>query len=1054
MNRTMWVFVFMAAVLAPSDSPAQERSPEGGAFRFDEVLRRDGHRDHTLGTTGRRLFADRIDEALGVRGLFGYVHAAPDFQNPFTLAFRDEQGALDAHHVRTTWQPSFLEVEWRLAPGSSVKITERKFITDDDVIVDRVRVTNRSPSPISIEAVAKGGLTPLLDRSRSRQIHFDLSSAANLVPSPGRRLFTDPHAPPFAWVEGEDYIYRSRDSGIDPVASASGKACLGGGFGATEGHMALWVAIVPDFSEKDSEEVKASSVCFRYARGLTDSACFRLIVDNDDALSIEFPPTGGWGKEKEHWSTLRVPAEGLTPGLHKIGLRAEKGDATIKVDGFFLLPRAGRVPLLPESARFPTGMDEQILYLPGSIDYDGVRYLLPDPGADMKPTLVALKGATEGDRAFDFPESIEIDAPEKKPGVAWCHLLCLLAGPRGYGEGPCATVDFCFDDGSKESVPFPIVSLRMEPGMASASIMRRSEWRFLVIPRINGPCVQLSYLPPPGRFIDKIVVRKEGSPDRSPEIPVLLAATSEVPPPTGRRPLHLGQKTFADIPVTLALTGSDFVPLRADGGERMLLRSIQLEPGASEEFSLVLATHVKTHDAMTKALDWTADPDPLRRHRETYRRWFDEFVPSFQCSDPYMEKAWFYRWWLARHCMLWPQAPPLSAPVFYESLHGDAAAMVTARSTPHIVSEVRWLRDKRFAVGQVRAHLRTPQGKGLFADVRVDGECAPYLPHSIPAAAIGVYHVHNEEQYLKEVLSLLSRNVDATLKATDGDGDNLPALSRRAAGELKSQPSFAFFDEAGNPPQDVALERPDFAAFVYASCQAVGEGYALLGDRDKERAYRQKAERIKQAVLGVLWNEEDRFFYSVRARDNVPARGREKSGYYPFSMGLCDGRQPYGEAFGFLADPEELHTPFPFLLDALGKLRRNRPARAPGEAFFEDYLQRATRLHFEEGDLDRPMLRAGEGADWFCSSYNDVLVRFVGGLVPGSGRVAQFRPVVDSLDHFRFSRLRYHGCDIEIVWVRPGTPNPYAGRPEGYTIMINGAVAANESSLRRVMVNL
>jgi len=1052
MNRTMWLIVFMAAVLAPSDMAAQDRSPEGGVFAFDTVLRRDGHRNHTLGTTGRRLFADRVDEALGVQGLFGYVHATPDFKNPFTLAFRDERGALDAHPVRTTWRPSFLEVEWRLPSGGSdtaadcIEIAEKKFITDDDVIVDRVRVTNRSPSPISIEAVVRGGLTPLLDRSRSRQIHFDLSPVANLVPSPGRRLFTDPHAPPFAWVEGENTAYRSAGAGIERVAAASGEACLGGGFGKAEGHMALWVAIVPDFSAEESEEAKAPSVCFRYARGLADAAAFRLIVDNDDARSIEFPPTGGWGEEKEHWSTLRVPVEGLTPGVHKIGLRAEEGDATIKVDGFFLLPRAGRVPPLGESMRFLTGTDEQILYLPGSIDYDGVRYLLPDPGAEMKPTLVALKGANAGDRAFDFPESIEFDAPEKKPGLAWCHLLCLLAGPRGYGEGPCATVDFCFDDGSKETVPFPVVSVRLAPGTASMSVMppllfaneelaRRAEWRVLVIPRIEEPCVQLSYLPPPGRFIEKIVMRKE----RSPEIPVLLAATSEVPPPTGRRPLHLGHKTFADIPVTLAMAGSEFVPLRADGGGggRELLRSIQLEPGASEEFSLVLATHVKTHDAMAKALDWTAERVPLRRHGDTYRRWFDEFVPSFQCSDPYMEKAWFYRWWLARHSMLWPQAPPLSAPIFYESLRGGAASMVTARSTPHILSEVRWLRDKRFAVGQLRAHLRTPQGEGLFSDVRVDGQCQPYLPHSIPAAAIGVYHVHNEEQYLKEVLSLVARNVDATLKATDWDGDHLPALR-----------------------QEVVLERPDFAAFVYASCRAVAEGYALLGDREKERAYTQKAERIRQAVLDVLWNEEDRFFCSVSAESNVPVRGRDETrgrdeaDFYPFSMGLCDGREPYGEAFRFLTDPEELRRPSTVLLDALGKVARGRTTPAPSAGLFESYLQRTTRLHFEEGDLDRPMLRTEGGADRFCSSFNDQLVRFVGGLVPGSGRVAVFWPVVDSLDHFRFSRLRYHGHDLEIVWVRPGTPNPYDNRPEGYTILIDGTVVASETSLRRVMVSI
>jgi len=1039
MKRTMGVIVLMAAILAPTDIPAQEDPVRGMGTPIDEILRRTDDWDHTLGPTGRRLFADRIEKALGVRARCGYIHGVPDFGDPIELAFRDAEGAVEAFHERTTWQPSHLEVEWRLgppaaegarsAPDGSIRVIERKFITDDDVLVDRVRVANRTSSPIAIEAVARSGLTPLLDRSRSRQIHLDLSEAANLAPCTGRRLFTDQGAPPFAWIEGEKALYLPSDAVTEPAAAASGGACLGGAFGAAEGHLALWAGVVPDFDDNKT----ARAVSIRYARAGEFPASFQLIVDNVDARAVEFPSTGGWGPKAEHWSTVHVPVGELKPGLHKFGLRAEKADSTIKVDGVFLLPGPGPAPNLPGSGRFPSGMKEQIVYLPGSIDYDGVRYMLPEQGLDTKPLFVALKGGIAGDRANRFPLSIEIDAPGKEPAVSWCHLLCLVAGPRGFGAKPgsggakpSAGIVFRFDNGGEETIPFPSVGERLAQGAAGTgpAANARAVWRFVALPRIADPCVQLSYLPPPGRFIDKIVLRKHDDPSPSPEVPVLLAVTTEIPPPTGRRPLHLGHKAFCGLPVTLALTGSEFVPIRDDRRGRILLRSLQIEPGGTEEFTLVLATDIKRRNAMTKARDWCAEGDPLRRHLERYTRWFDEFVPLFDCADRKMEYAWYLSWYRARHNMLWPQAPPLTAPVFYESLRGLDGPQVTARSTPHILSEMRWLRDKRFAVGQLRAHLRTPIGDGLFSDVRIDREAEPYLPHAIPAAALGVYHVHNEEQYLKEVLDILARNVDATLSAADSDGDGLPAL-------------------AGDDFPGSGVERPDFAACLFASCQAMAEGYALLGNREKERAFRTKAERIREAVLDLLWDAEEKSFFALRAETNRPLGVRDAGGFWPFAMGLCDGNGPHGAAFRFLAAPGELQKPFPRLLDALGKARRGAPEQAPAAAPFEVYLDRHTDLTVEQ---------AGTGP--FCSRYNDLLLRFVGGLVPRSSGVALFRPVVGSLDHFRFSRLRYHGRELEIVWVRPGTHNPYADRPEGFTIVIDNEVVANEASLRPVMVKL
>jgi len=683
---------------------------------------------------------------------------------------------------------------------------------------------------------------------------------------------------------------------------------------------------------------RALGLDFRYARGLEDSARFVIEIDGHRKGTVDFAPTGGWGAEPSEWRFTRARPEGLAPGLHKIALVSEKDGGGVNVDGFFVMPAAEGPPPLPASGRYPAGTEEQVAYLPGSIDYDGVRFLLPDPAGEaggnaaaVKPTLVALRGGIEGDRAFAFPGEALIEAPAGDPAVAVFHLLALVAGPRGFAPGAAAAFTFVFDDGSSETFPFPDVTDRIaansgkaqtEAGRKTAEASpfdERALWRFLVLPLVSDPCVQLSYTPPPGRFVQTIRFRKEepASPDGPVsaavrrDVPVLLAVTKEIPPPSGRLPVHVGRKSFHGVPVSLALAGTEFAAIRTGRDGRVLVRSLQLEPGASADFTLVLATDRRDDRAAHAAIEKAGDADLFAHHLAAYRKWFDDFAPRFDCSDPLLEKLWHYRWFLARHCMLRPEGPPLTAPVFCEGMHGARLTAVTAFSTPHILAEVRWLRDKRFAAGQLRAFLRTMDASGLFKDVRIGWTGGRTYSHWIPAAAIDAYRVNGDRQFLMEVLYLIARNVDGTLAAFDEDGDGLPAARNQFETGMEWQPSFFFFNGYDNEAPEARLERPDLASYIYASCTALAEGFALIGDKEREERYGRLAGKVRSAALDVLWDDEDGFFYAARADDGIRARCREAAGFFPFAMGLSPMCAPYTRAFEYLVDRDEFWTPFP-----------------------------------------------------------------------------------------------------------------------------------------------
>jgi hypothetical protein len=948
----LFLLTFLVAVeafaLIAVEAPAQDGPPINGSFAFDQILRWEGNRHNTLGPTGRRLFTERIEEKPGLCGVFSYLHPATALIDPATLAFRDEEGPLVMRHIKTIWRPSHLEVRWILVKNwdgtdrdvdgidestgdieGNISVIERKFITESDAIVDQVQVINGGGEPIFVEALARGAATPMLERYRSRQVHVDLAPAANLHPFPGRRIFTTGLPEPCVWVEGENPFFRQGSWEQKGKNAASGGECLGtggkggdtgnsGGDNSSGGDLTLYIVVCPETEKGDD-----LGLFIRYARGGDKSATCRLLVDGLEAGQVTFSPTGGWGEAPGDWENASLFPPALTPGLHKIGFVAGSEDAGVNIDGFFVMTRSAKPPRPAGAARFPAPAVEQVVYLPGSIDYDAVRYNLPDPAAEAEQTLAALRGGTEGDRAFSFPEAIHVGVPDMERSLCTYHLLAAIAAPRGFGDLSPATFRFLLDDGSEESVPLPAIAARLEN---TARLQKkgaeldgqpargdRVEWRFLVLPLSPHPCVQLSYVPPPGRFVQSFLFEKTDAAG-TPEIPILLAATVEAPPATGRLPAFLGRKDFEGTPVSLALAGSGFVTARGDKGERVLLRSLQIEAEGAETFTIALTTADRDDKAVKAALRMTEADDPFGEHLRTTKEWYDKNTPAFACSDPFMEKAWYYRWFLVRHNMVRPGMPPLTAPLFYEGTHGTRHTAVRASLTHHVLAETRWLRNNRFATGHLRAHLRTvcedAAGSDVFfRDVRVTGRGALSRNRAIPTAAFGVYDVHNEKQYLDEVSDLLLRNAATLSKYPDAD-----------------------------------------------------------------------------------------------SRETLSPAGMTPEG-----------------------------------------------------------IKGMTALHFEGGDLSRPYLEAPPAGapdgmepcpDRFDRACNDLLIRHAGGLVPSRGGMLILEPSIFTLDHFRFSKIRYHGHDVEIVWVRPGTANPWPDQEEGYTLRVDGAAAAARPDLGPLSVRL
>ncbi len=130
----------------------------------------------------------------------------------------------------------------------------------------------------------------------------------------------------------------------------------------------------------------------------------------------------------------------------------------------------------------------------------------------------------------------------------------------------------------------------------------------------------------------------------------------------------------------------------------------------------------------------------IRTHKQRaeIEKWLADEIPTFDCPDPIWKRCFYYRWFVVRV----NYAEENGIPGFYEGKRGGYTRHITY-SAPHIMDEVRWLRDGKYAYGQadILGRRREPNGR------RFGG-----YTHWIASTLWGAYLVHPDKNRLTELL--------------------------------------------------------------------------------------------------------------------------------------------------------------------------------------------------------------------------------------------------------------------------------------------------------------
>lgn len=555
------------------------------------------------------------------------------------------------------------------------------------------------------------------------------------------------------------------------------------------------------------------------------------------------------------------------------------------------------------------------------------------------------------------------------------------------------------------------------------------------------------------------------------------------------------------------LSGDGF---RVDG--QRLVREVAV-PATGQSQAVKLQLGLLTHELPEARAEYMriaaqSPQQAYQQHVSSYNRWLVDNLPYLETPEENITKSLFYRWWVLRFNILDANVPgnDYQFPVAIEGVLGYNNAIVL--TTGMFLDDLKYLRDPLYAYGSWLSAGETAGG-GKYTDNPGSPEhWSNSYAHYITASAWRSMQLHGGPAALAQKLARYgSGDVDVVLAAYDLNHNGLIEYDWAAmTGNDADAVSFDWAKQHGQ----IRMDRTE-SAYVYANAQAAAHAALLAGDAATAQRMQSIAQRIRKAVVEVLWQDHSDSADSVGLHGDLlkhrQAKGprlavdwKETNNYYPFSVGLmpkqgdADDDPKYVRALRLFADAAQ-YPLFPFYTANQVDLQaRGSGADAGSNNFSTINATVAFRLFGEAlRDYPSPYLSAQSyrkllywnawapyiGGDnrypdqnefwangraknggkigyrsWIhhtqLGATNFTMIEDAMGLRPRSDDRIELYPIDIGWEYFAGENLRYRDRNLSIVWDRSGTH--YGGKVrKGYSVYLDDRLAFRVDRLAHVI---
>lgn len=487
--------------------------------------------------------------------------------------------------------------------------------------------------------------------------------------------------------------------------------------------------------------------------------------------------------------------------------------------------------------------------------------------------------------------------------------------------------------------------------------------------------------------------------------------------------------------------------------------------------------------------------DAPERSATAWREYFAG-VPDFRCSDPYLQKYYWYRWYQLRAHQVNMDFGGFQHPCILEGI-GPFRRHISYSAHCHM-RECQWMHDTAFAWGSLENMLanQLPDGslpghvneRGVAgAAGSITGTVSFY--HSNWANAWRVHQHHPDREFLARVYPPLVRYAEYFRRERDADGTHLYDVVNQGETGQEYMPRYQVVHPHADDWGPIRLKGVDSTFYLYELCRALAWiAAALERPAEESAAWAQHAEAVRRAVCRLMWDPGLQLFCDVDPDGMRRTSVKSAVCFYPFMSDLA-GHEHLESLRRHLLNPDEFWTTWPFpatsaedplfspeaewkgkrtncpwngrvwpmtnshLCEALAEAaQRHDPSLA---TFAVQAIRRFVELMFFDHDPDRPNTWEHynpftgapcdyRGVDDYQHSWVvDLLLRYVAGIQPGDGSQVVVHPLPMGVS-FDVSRVRVKGHWLSVSF----TPE------RGFRISVDGAARHESETIERVVLDL
>ncbi|NWJ48291.1 MAG: hypothetical protein HXX08_20745 [Chloroflexi bacterium] len=510
-----------------------------------------------------------------------------------------------------------------------------------------------------------------------------------------------------------------------------------------------------------------------------------------------------------------------------------------------------------------------------------------------------------------------------------------------------------------------------------------------------------------------------------------------------------------------------------------------------------------------------------RERRPTFpakKHWSEYFenLPDFTCSDPYLQKYYWYRYYGLKLNTIVAGSDErlgLPYPCVFEGINlGWFRQHITYSAQCHML-EARWMHDPALAQGSLLNFIQNQQPDGAFPGVikniyRGNRELTSNVAFYHANWGMGVrelYRVHPDRTFLEKVFQPLSRYAEYFDNERDKEQSGLYDVINHWETGQEFMNRYQQVDPQSDSGGNLRLKGLDATVYIYQLQDTLAWMADELGNPYDAERWRIAAEKTRRSILSMMWDLGQEFFYDVNPSTMHRITAKAAVGFYPFMAGL-GGKEHLGAFYKHLFNEKEFWTPFPapsssrddeyFSPDGEWKERRlvcpwngrtwlmtnSHVAESLCRASQEldpnlqpkavEFLNKFIRMLFLDGDVERPssyeyynpltgqapFFRGTE--DYMHSWIADLIIKYVAGVQPqDKGRVL-IRPLPFNLDYFTLDRIKIADHWLKITWRKepnmPESPLRKASvsAPVGLAVWVDGVLVEQRPALQLIEVQL